>query len=101
MSGCRSELRSSFALLLVAGCALPLAAEQWNTPQEDRNREIALNWMREVHQKDPHDPSKIYDQAWFDMVRVENGKVMEHWDGARLTKDRGREPALPTVSEKK
>jgi predicted SnoaL-like aldol condensation-catalyzing enzyme len=31
---------------------------------------------------DPADPSKTYDTYWFDMFRVKNGKVVEHWDAA-------------------
>jgi predicted SnoaL-like aldol condensation-catalyzing enzyme len=30
--------------------------------------------------KDPKDPSKRYTTTWFDMFRVENGKIAEHWD---------------------
>lgn len=31
---------------------------------------------------DPHDPSKTYRTYWFDMWRIEDGKLAEHWDGA-------------------
>jgi predicted SnoaL-like aldol condensation-catalyzing enzyme len=31
---------------------------------------------------DPDDPSKTYPAYWFDMVRVDNGLVQEHWDSA-------------------
>jgi predicted SnoaL-like aldol condensation-catalyzing enzyme len=31
---------------------------------------------------DPADPSKTYRSYWFDMWRVEDGKLAEHWDGA-------------------
>ena len=30
--------------------------------------------------KDPRDPAKKYTTTWFDMFRVENGKIAEHWD---------------------
>jgi len=30
--------------------------------------------------KDPKDPAKTYTTTWFDMFRIENGKVAEHWD---------------------
>jgi predicted SnoaL-like aldol condensation-catalyzing enzyme len=33
-------------------------------------------------QKDPKDPTKTYTTTWFDMFRIENGKIAEHWDGA-------------------
>ena len=32
--------------------------------------------------KDPKDPSKTSTTTWFDMFRVENGKIAEHWDCA-------------------
>ena len=28
----------------------------------------------------PKDPSKRYTTTWFDMFRIENGKIAEHWD---------------------
>jgi predicted SnoaL-like aldol condensation-catalyzing enzyme len=34
---------------------------------------------------DPADPSKVYKWNWFDMVRVDNGLVQEHWDMAMKT----------------
>ena len=33
-------------------------------------------------EKDPDDPSKTYPAYWFDMVRVGNGLIQEHWDAA-------------------
>lgn len=30
--------------------------------------------------KDPKDPTKTYTTTWFDMFRIENGKIAEHWD---------------------
>ena len=32
--------------------------------------------------KDPKDPSKTYVTTSFEMLRIENGKVAEHWDSA-------------------
>lgn len=31
---------------------------------------------------DPADPSKSYDSYWFDLFRVQGGKIVEHWDNA-------------------
>lgn len=35
-------------------------------------------------EKDPRDPSREYNTTWFDMWRIKNGKVVEHWDPALL-----------------
>lgn len=29
---------------------------------------------------EPEDKSKTYNTTWFDMFRIENGKIAEHWD---------------------
>jgi predicted SnoaL-like aldol condensation-catalyzing enzyme len=34
---------------------------------------------------DPRDPGKTYRSYWFDMWRVEDGKLAEHWDGAPVS----------------
>ncbi len=39
---------------------------------------VILTFVRE--QKDPKDPTKTYTTTWFDMFRIENGKIAEHWD---------------------
>jgi len=31
---------------------------------------------------EPRDSSKTYHTTWFDMFRIENGKIAEHWDAA-------------------
>jgi predicted SnoaL-like aldol condensation-catalyzing enzyme len=36
----------------------------------------------ETEQKDPRDPSKTYHSNSFDVLRIQNGKVQEHWDSA-------------------
>ena len=41
---------------------------------------VVLSFVREV--ADPKDASKKYTTTWFDMFRVENGKIAEHWDPA-------------------
>jgi predicted SnoaL-like aldol condensation-catalyzing enzyme len=45
---------------------------------------VVLVWEREG--KDPADPSKTYKYNTYDMLRIENGKVQEHWDYAQKTK---------------
>jgi predicted SnoaL-like aldol condensation-catalyzing enzyme len=42
---------------------------------------VFFMWDRKA--KDPADPAKEYTWDHFDMVRVENGKIQEHWDEAR------------------
>jgi predicted SnoaL-like aldol condensation-catalyzing enzyme len=34
--------------------------------------------------KDPDDPNKMYTWNHYDVVRMENGKIKEHWDEARI-----------------
>jgi predicted SnoaL-like aldol condensation-catalyzing enzyme len=41
---------------------------------------VVLSFAREY--KDPKDASKSYTTTWFDMFRIENGKIAEHWDPA-------------------
>jgi predicted SnoaL-like aldol condensation-catalyzing enzyme len=37
----------------------------------------------EEEAKDPHDPSKTYHYDSFDLLRIQNGKVQEHWDSEK------------------
>lgn len=39
---------------------------------------VVLSFVREV--PDPKDPAKKYTTTAFDMFRIENGKIAEHWD---------------------
>lgn len=39
---------------------------------------VVLSFVREV--ADPKDPTKKYTTTAFDMFRIENGKIAEHWD---------------------
>ncbi len=41
---------------------------------------VVLAFVRE--NADPNDPTKKYSTTWFDMFRIENGKIAEHWDPA-------------------
>ncbi|MEA5141234.1 nuclear transport factor 2 family protein [Arcicella rigui] len=45
---------------------------------------VVLSFVREM--PDPNDPSKTYTTTWFDMFRIENGKIAEHWDSAEKMK---------------
>jgi len=39
-------------------------------------------YMSKRELKNPDDESKMYTTYWFDIVRVENGMIQEHWDAA-------------------
>ena len=41
---------------------------------------VMISFVREL--PDPKDNTKKYTTTWFDMYRVEDGKLAEHWDGA-------------------
>jgi predicted SnoaL-like aldol condensation-catalyzing enzyme len=42
---------------------------------------VVLAFAREV--ADPQDTAKKYTTTWFDMFRIEGGKIAEHWDPAQ------------------
>lgn len=42
---------------------------------------VVLTFAREY--EDPADASRTYTTTWLDMFRIENGKIVEHWDSAR------------------
>lgn len=41
---------------------------------------VILSFVQEA--PDPKDATKKYTTTWFDMFRIENGKIAEHWDAA-------------------
>jgi predicted SnoaL-like aldol condensation-catalyzing enzyme len=43
---------------------------------------VTLSFVREYD--DPNAKGKKYTTTWFDMFRVENGKIAEHWDSALM-----------------
>lgn len=42
---------------------------------------VILSFVKEY--KEANDDSKTYTTTWFDMFRIENGKIAEHWDPAQ------------------
>jgi predicted SnoaL-like aldol condensation-catalyzing enzyme len=46
----------------------------------------------ETESKDPRDPSKTYHSNSFDVLRIQNGKVQEHWDSAQKMAGSGNIP---------
>lgn len=57
---------------------------------------VALVWEREG--KDPVDPTKTYKYNFFDVVRVQNGKVQEHWDSVDKNPPREGQPVVPVTT---
>jgi len=41
---------------------------------------VILSFVKE--HADPKDPAQKYTTTWFDMFRVKDGKIAEHWDAA-------------------
>ena len=41
---------------------------------------VILSFVREA--ADPKDATKKYTTTWFDMFRIEGGRIAEHWDAA-------------------
>lgn len=39
---------------------------------------VILAFRREL--PDPRNPEQTYTTTWFDMLRIEDGKIAEHWD---------------------
>ena len=33
--------------------------------------------------REPLEPAQTHTSTWFDMFRIENGKIAEHWDPAQ------------------
>jgi predicted SnoaL-like aldol condensation-catalyzing enzyme len=38
--------------------------------------------MQPIERPDPAHPGKTYTSYWFDMWRIDDGRLAEHWDGA-------------------
>ena len=47
-----------------------------------------------VELPEPGDESKKYTTTWFDLFRIQDGKIVEHWDGA-MKRPPGAPPAPP------
>jgi predicted SnoaL-like aldol condensation-catalyzing enzyme len=43
---------------------------------------VTLSFVRQYD--NPKDKSKKYSTTWFDMFRIVNGKIVEHWDSATM-----------------
>jgi predicted SnoaL-like aldol condensation-catalyzing enzyme len=63
----------------------PIPAKMENPPvaMGAKGDYVWLIWERE--DKDPRNPENTYHYNTFDVIRLENGKVQEHWDSAQKT----------------
>ena len=71
----------------------PIPAALANPPvvQGAKGDYVWLIFERE--DKDPRDPSRTYHSNSFDVLRIQNGKVQEHWDSAQKNPGAGSVPA--------
>jgi predicted SnoaL-like aldol condensation-catalyzing enzyme len=60
----------------------PIKAEWKDEPEITIVSGSYVFMMFKRENKDPDDGTKTYPAYWFDMVRVDNGMVQEHWDAA-------------------
>jgi predicted SnoaL-like aldol condensation-catalyzing enzyme len=54
---------------------------------------VVLSFVNEL--PNPNEPGKKYTTTWFDMFRIENGKIAEHWDSQTITARPAAPPAPP------
>ncbi len=60
----------------------PIKAEWKDKPELTIVSGSYVFMMFKREEKNPDDPTKTYPAYWFDMVRVDNGMIQEHWDAA-------------------
>jgi predicted SnoaL-like aldol condensation-catalyzing enzyme len=65
--------------------AEPIKAEWKNEPELILTSGNIVLYVMRRFSPDPVDPSKVYKWNWFDMLRVDNGLIQEHWDMATKT----------------
>src|SRR5271165_2774995 len=61
----------------------PIPAKLENPPVVMGARGDFVWLVFETEKKDPRDPSKTYHSNSFEVLRIQNGKVQEHWDSAQ------------------
>jgi predicted SnoaL-like aldol condensation-catalyzing enzyme len=68
----------------------PLTGEWRNKPTLIiANGPYVFYMIKQMH-KDPDRPNSVYPAFWFDMVRVDDGMIQEHWDSAQKNPPRPR-----------
>jgi ketosteroid isomerase-like protein len=60
---------------------------------------VVLGFVREL--PDPKEPGRTYTTTWFDMFRIADGKIAEHWDPAEKQAPRPATDAAATEEEVK
>jgi len=59
-----------------------VGAEMKNPPAYITAEGDLVTFIFKQKTPDPKDKTKSYDRFTFDMFRIKNGKIVEHWDGA-------------------
>jgi predicted SnoaL-like aldol condensation-catalyzing enzyme len=70
----------------------PIPATMTNPPVVKGAKGDYVWLIFEREDKDPRDPSKTYHSNSFDVLRIQNGKVQEHWDSAQKMPGSGEVP---------
>jgi predicted SnoaL-like aldol condensation-catalyzing enzyme len=90
--------RAAFVEIFGRRPARPIAATLTNPPvvQFAKGDYVVFVWERE--DKDPADPTRTYKYNFFDVMRVQNGKVQEHWDSVMKNPPAAGQPAMPVIT---
>lgn len=62
--------------------AKPVEAALRNPPVMVMAEDDLVMLMWKVNKPEPSDKSKTYESFWFDVFRVKDGRLVEHWDNA-------------------
>jgi predicted SnoaL-like aldol condensation-catalyzing enzyme len=79
----------------------PIAAALKRTPVVSGAKGDFVFLIFEQEQKHPTDPSATYRSNSFEILRIENGKVQEHWDSAKRVAVPAGAPKPPAFEQPK